>query len=129
MFNLKTLYCVAVIVAFASAKVANIADEFDIAPVPAAPVVARNSALRMAAVAAPAAAAASSPPQPNLYAIGERETGDALVGSATANRTFTTPQNVKLTLKYPQTGAGATVTRIESEVACVRDRQLFVKFK
>lgn len=120
MFNMKILFSVALIVAIASAKVANIHDLFEINPAPAPPTVARNSALRLAAVA-PKAAAASSPPEPNLYAIGERENGDALVGSATANRTFATPQNIKLTLNYPQNGAGANVTRIESEVACVRD--------
>ncbi|XP_052900763.1 uncharacterized protein LOC128307082 [Anopheles moucheti] len=47
------------------------------------------------------------------YTIGQHSSGERLVGMASNQQSWTTPQDVKLELQYPTAGVGAVVTYVE----------------
>uniref|UniRef100_A0AAG5DWB9 Uncharacterized protein n=1 Tax=Anopheles atroparvus TaxID=41427 RepID=A0AAG5DWB9_ANOAO len=52
-----------------------------------------------------------------VYTLGSRAAGDRLVGLASDNMAWATPQNVKLELQYPTAGVGAYLSYVEVVVS------------
>lgn len=48
-----------------------------------------------------------------VYTLGSRTAGDRLVGLSSDNKSWSSPQDVKLNLQYPTAGSGAVVSYVE----------------
>ncbi|XP_053681534.1 uncharacterized protein LOC128732314 [Sabethes cyaneus] len=58
-----------------------------------------------------------SPRQQIIYTVGGRVSGDRLVGTSQDSQSWSTPQDVTLTLSYPQSGTGAVVSYVQVVVS------------